>query len=505
MIPLLALSGVLLIGATALAVDLSLQTNNRRNLQVVTDAAGLAGARDLYTGANGTLAASDQANAVFNALSTIVTNMQWTSLPPNWANQQVASGCTNSPTKCDVKVTGLTIGGSTFSVEVDTPPLTGTNAGNTHYIQTIMHQTSKDFFAGVIGHVQDTQGAQSTAVHYPPGIPFGFALYTNTWGASGNAQEIIQGPVYANRYIAPQAAGQAGFCANPSAPGKDDGYIILGTPQSPETYDHVNNPGQIDINDPAGKIIGWQSPPCTTANTAGGVVQQTASSVNPINLPPTCPTITGANTTLTYNSTILACEANPTIQPPKMDPPPFSSTWKHITTPTTWTSAPASGSGVYEITHTSACSTPSCYDLDVNPPQNGAFTLNGYTFVLDADATIRFNGGVKNGPAVTLTPYNSGSGLPTDGRYVVYGASGSPVMSLKSADQDNSPSLLITSGTIYLPTGTVNSFQNGSLQDQGGQAIVGTWDVQSGNHPNPEITYNNANNSSNAEILSLVQ
>jgi len=74
MVPLIALASVLLIAATALAVDLSVQTNKRRDLQNVTDAAALAGARDLYS-SNGTLAgdgASSQAPsaAVSAALST---------------------------------------------------------------------------------------------------------------------------------------------------------------------------------------------------------------------------------------------------------------------------------------------------------------------------------------------------------------------------------------------------------------------------------------------------
>jgi hypothetical protein len=64
---------------------------------------------------------------------------------------------------------------------------------------------------------------------------------------------------------------------------------------------------------------------------------------------------------------------------------------------------------------------------------------------------------------------------------------------------------VITSGTIYIPTGTVQEINNGSLQIQAGQAVAANWDVTSGNHPNPEITYDSGSVAPEHEFLGLVQ
>ena len=47
MLILVAMLGIVIFGAAALAVDLSIQTHDRRTLQNWTDTAALAGARDL--------------------------------------------------------------------------------------------------------------------------------------------------------------------------------------------------------------------------------------------------------------------------------------------------------------------------------------------------------------------------------------------------------------------------------------------------------------------------
>jgi hypothetical protein len=374
-----------------------------------------------------------------------------------------------------------------------------------------MHQKSANFFAGVIGHTSDTQGSTSTAYHYPAGVPFGFALYSNTVVASGNQAEIVKGPVYVNRYIQPQSGGQSAFCANPSKTTAADGYILFGTPQKGDSgYDAKNNPGQADTPQDSNKDnpVQW-FPLCDTTNTSGGVVNQTGPLVDPSAPPESCPTISGTNTTLTYNLNIAACVANPVIQPPSMDPPPTP--WNVVGSlggnkGNVWSTLPSTP-GVYEVQHNANCLQKSgCYDLAITPSdKTGGFDLNGYTFVLDKDATIQFNGGLKTGPATTLTPYNGGTGKPTDGKYAIYAPSGSAFVNIDNQDGDGTPTLVITSGTIYIPTGTVQEINNGSLQIQAGQAVAANWDVTSGNHPNPEITYDSGSVAPEHEFLGLVQ
>lgn len=525
MVPLIALASVLLIAATALAVDLSVQTNKRRDLQNVTDSAALAGARDLYS-SNGTLGKSDQSNAVVNALSTIQTNMQWTSLPNNWPQQQESSngvGCTNASTECDVSITGLGISGSTFSITVNTPPTSGAHKNDTHYLDVQMHQTSSNYFAGVIGRGSDTQGAQSTAFHLPGQVPFGFALYSNTFVASGNAAEFVKGFVYANRFIQPQASGQAGFCAENSSTTADDGYALFGSPQKGDSsYNAKTDPGQADTSDPKASPVSWFLL-CNTTNTANGVVNQTGALVNPANATLLCPaTVSGVTASaLSFNTQIAACVANPPIQPPAEDPPPNPSSWTWVPTSTITkngvsfkTPADLGPPGVYVVQHFCTSNSGACDDITFAPTdKTGPADFAGYTFVLegpsgsaDNGGHIAFAGGLKTGAANVLTPYDGGTGLPTDGKYAVYAPSGSTgELDITNQDGDNSASLEITKGTIYMPAGTVSATNNGSIRIDAGQAIVGTWDVQSGNHPNPEITYDGGSVSPVKEFLGLVK
>jgi uncharacterized membrane protein len=83
---LAALMGIVIIGATALAVDLGVNTFNQRTLQNVTDAAALAGATDL--GAQPTSAQQQQ--AITNALLTIQKNKNF---PGGWTGASVAAAC----------------------------------------------------------------------------------------------------------------------------------------------------------------------------------------------------------------------------------------------------------------------------------------------------------------------------------------------------------------------------------------------------------------------------
>src|SRR5438445_9988282 len=83
MVPLLAIFAVGILGATALATDLSVTTHYKRSVQNVTDAAALAGAKLLpvspTTGFSG-----DQGKAMTAALQVVHNAYPWGGAIPNW-------------------------------------------------------------------------------------------------------------------------------------------------------------------------------------------------------------------------------------------------------------------------------------------------------------------------------------------------------------------------------------------------------------------------------------
>jgi hypothetical protein len=59
-------------------------------------------------------------------------------------------------------------------------------------------------------------------------------------------------------------------------------------------------------------------------------------------------------------------------------------------------------------------------------------------------------------------------------------------------------------GTVFLPGQTVNFSTNQAMEDVG-QIYCGDWQVQSGNHPNPVVTYDNGSSVFLAETLRLAE
>jgi hypothetical protein len=66
-------------------------------------------------------------------------------------------------------------------------------------------------------------------------------------------------------------------------------------------------------------------------------------------------------------------------------------------------------------------------------------------------------------------------------------------------------STLTSFGTAYLPGGSVHVDSNAYMDIASGQAIVNTWDVQSGFHQNPDIVYSGQNSAPQNEVVKLVQ
>src|SRR5581483_7142465 len=173
----------------------------------------------------------------------------------------------------------------------------------------------------------------------------------------------------------------------------------------------------------------------------------------------------------------------------------------------TVTTSPAAG--LYYVTHNPNCSAPNCTDVVIDghsapsncPAQYSAYTtcLLGVTFWLDKGATI----GVSNGAKVLISPYmppSDTSNDPNDGRFPIYAPAGSAA----GVYETNLQSVLVMTGTAYLPSGTMSVSSNATLGIEG-QAIVNAWSVQSGNHANPVINYDPSGTATQREVLQIVE
>lgn len=514
-----ALVSVLLLAAAALAIDLSLQTDQHLDLQNATDAAALVAARDLGQSNGGLANQADRNTAAIDALRVVYDHMGWGSAGTSWATSAVGSTCGNGTSGSDCHVTTVGPGSATnVSVQVDIPPKHARNSAYNEgatlgspwgYAEVAISETSRTNFGSSVGEQSVTGGAHSVGYHFPTGQPFGFALYSGTLVADGNNGEVIDGNVYAYRDIQPQSNGLAGFCAATDSSG-NEGHIVLGAPQSgtypnPDpaagaVYQYLVKPDEAD------KISHVNN--CST--NPAKAVQQTASLGS-------CGTLTvrGVSMTSTQDPNSLACMANPPVLAPNLQGP--SQTGNVVTedgsglanNQSVLTVTTPLASGMYYVKHNPNCNPPSCTDVTINgSAQNnctGSYTpsynvcLLGVTFWLDTGATI----GVSNGAKVLISPYmppNDTSLDPNDGLFPIYAPSGSGA----GVYETNTNTVLAMMGTLYMPSGSMNVTQNALLSLQG-QAVVQSWNVQSGNFSNPEITYDMKAVAKQREILQLVE
>lgn len=498
---IIALASVALLGATALAVDLSVDTHVKRNIQNATDAAALAGAHDLPA----TPAQSDRQTAAFDAMVTLYKDLGQ-SLPSATALKNAissAAGCTSAGTTCHVVVS---VG--SYSLTVNTPPQISTQFTGKSYLETYVTETTNNAFGRVIGQSTTTEAGRSVAYHFAGNQPFGFALYANHLVSTGNDGELISGNVYAGRDVDPQSGGKAGFCTD------SGGLIIFGSPQSGDSgYDGKNNPGQADVLPKSADVVN-QIGSCGSGGTANTT---SAGTVNETGTPGTCSNVvSGVQFSGSFNSTINACETSQLGSAPS-EPQPTLPTGSsncgavknaigHIqpgiyecdnTNGTTLKVDAPMDPGVYEIIKgtNNTCNPKNCYDVDFNGVTEN---LQGVTFVTEGQVSIGF----EKGATVTSTPSASctRTGLG-DCLYPIYAATGSS-SSLYVVDNNTSFS---ASGSLYMPNGSVNVDSNALLQISEGQAIVDSWNVQSGFHNNPTITYSAAFSAPLPELLRLVE
>ena len=518
MVPMVAIFGVVLLGATALATDLSITTHYKRSLQNVTDSAALAGARYLPI----TPALSDEQAATAAALAVVHNTFPWSAGGGSWASTLAQSGCAGA--QCSVTVcVGLTSasactasapvpsGMSPFVLTVNAPPLTAqvssfNSTSDTHRIEVVMHQSANGFFANFVGFGSDQDAAQSVAYHFAPNQPFPFALYSNTVIGDGNSAEVITGNVYASRYLAPQSSGHAAICST--------GYIVLGARQAPDSGyagDGQNNNSAVGPNaDPITNGV------ASCSSVGSGVVAETTNPQNSAGCQVAYPG-NASSSIISYDTPDAACEANPGITPPNVATVPNIPVYGLTTCGSSGLSGgvyqPAeykcsSGGtslsidhplapGIYEIDPT-----PGSSGCDVNIPSSSTVTaLTGVTFYLRAGAGICF--ALPSGTTLTQTPYNAGTGLGGDGRYDILSDNvGNPTITTSTTGGGSSSATWQLTGVIWLPTGSVNISNKDAIVDDG-QIIVNSWQDQSGDHPNPSVTYDSGYAPGQKELLQL--
>ncbi len=516
------LLSVLMLGGAALAVDLSLQTDHHLDLQNATDAAALVAARDLGVHNGGLANQADRNTAAIDALRVVYDHMGWGSSGTSWATGAVGSLCGNgvSGSNCHVTTTGAGTAGAGVSVEVDIPPR---NARNTAYdevlsapgtpwgyVEVDITETDRASFGASVGFTKEHTGAHSIGYHFPAGQPFGFALYSGTLVNGGNNGEVIDGNVYAYRDVQPQSNGQAGFCAATDSSG-NPGHIVLGSPQS----------GPYPSPDPAaGAAYQYQ----VTPNDADQIKHVSACSANPgKQVSQTAAlgdcgslTVQGVVMNTMQDSRSLACMANPPIAPPNLQAPALTGNVVTLdgsklgNNQSVLTVTSPLSPGIYDVKHNPNCSAPSCTDVVIDGHSatsncTGAYAsaysvcMIGVTFWLDQGATI----GVSNGAKVMLSPYLPAGDTsldPNDGYYSVYAPAGSAA----GIYETNVSTVLVMTGTLYMPSGSMNVSQNALLSIVG-QAVVQSWNVQSGNFTNPEITYDQQAVAKQREVLQLVE
>ena len=526
MVPLMALFFVVLIGAMAIATDLSISTHYKRNLQNITDAAALAGAKLLPIDPG----LSDEQAATSAALALVHNSFPWTPNGGGWADHLAASGCSGS--QCSVTVcagetsanppcsaTVTPPNGAKFVLTINAPPMTAlvqsyNSPSDPQYrdrIEVVMHQQSAAFFTGLFGSSLDQDGAQSVAYHFAAGQPFPFALYSRTVIGDGNSPEIIEGNVYADRYLAPQSNGQAAICAAPDPQG-NPGFIVLGSPQGTDPgygndgqyNNHAVRPGADPIKD---------NTDCTTVG-AGTV----GMSANPVDAAGCQAAYPGNNSGsgLVWDATDQACEGSPPIQPPSVAAPPNIPVYASTTCGAAGLSAGAYQPGDYRcpsgtsltVDHPMA---PGIYEIEAVSSSGCDVVMNSSTPAMLTGVTFYLKGGAgicvdpPSGTTITQTPYDAGTGQPGDGRYDVLSDNvGNPTITMNTAGGGSNSGTWAVDGVIWLPTGTVNISNKDALVDTG-QVIVNTWNDTSGFHPNPSVTYNASAVPPQSEVLQLAE
>ena len=263
-----ALMAVLLFGMLALAIDLSIQTNNRRTIQNAADYAALAGVINLKTPS--TPNASDQKQALADALASIGNNMGW---PANWSSSGVIASCGSG--FCETVTAFQPASGSpTFSVTVSTPPQDSTEYTGYGYEEVRISEQSQNQIAGIIGQPTNTVAGQAIAFYSGTAGPSAWALYSSTWIQMGNYPEVVYGDTYVGQGLlcqAKQCGGHSALCVltdSSGSPPVADAQLAFGAPQPPASPPSSWSTADLIVNYSA-TLADCTESTATTAGTTG--------------------------------------------------------------------------------------------------------------------------------------------------------------------------------------------------------------------------------------------
>ncbi|MFN2452229.1 MAG: Tad domain-containing protein [Candidatus Dormibacteria bacterium] len=506
MLLILALMAAVIFGGVALAVDLGVQTHHRRSLQNSSDMAALAAARDVP--GIGALAAAQQ-SAADDAVRSLKTQGIW-----GGGGTPANNGCGGRALGGYCFATSYTTADGSYSVNFSTPPLTPRNTSTippapgpnpapafqttyltANYVEVDLSLRSANAFGNFVGQPQGTAGSHSVAYHWGPGGSYGFALYAQTLVATGNQVEEVRGDVYIGTTYAPQSLGQAALCAEfvdgTAAPG---GHVVFGAPQLPGTAPLVN------YGAPPGPL---PPPPATSCPVGGGLIYAMAPSGSAASgAAAACPAGAGSN----WDPTVSLCVANPPIQPPTF-PEPAQRTGPTMQ-PAPCTINKSTSPGVYEVGGPGGCGSSLTVDFSSGD-------IKCVSLVLDAGATATLQGATQSSPQQPVAPASmtsfgdpscpanaNGEGAAAN-RSIVWAAPTAATI-LEDVASPGCCREYDLSGAVYMPSGTLRARKNAAIEITG-QSIVYTWDVQSGNHPNPVVTYAPGVNPTVPEVLRLVE
>lgn len=534
--PILAVFATVLIGASALAIDIGVNTHTKRSLQNVSDAAALTGARDLDTAP---VTQSERIQGAEEAIEVLHTRLQWPlsmgQTVVDYATQAVgaAAGCQAAGTSCSITLAPTT----SLQIVVNTPPRISTNTDHhtDMYFEVQVRQSSANGLGVTIGLGTSTETARSVAYHFAPNQSFGFALFAQENSDDSNHAENIVGNIYGGREVNAQSNGQASTCAN-------GGSIVLGSPQYPNPYPNPDPYSGLFQQFYTHAPVIQTSVTCPTSNGNGMVgqtqpegcanVQVDGVTMDTTNSYTDDTAITGSvSPTGSSVGNTKACIVDPPLSPPDLQAPPLPQTAQqrygcgggldsssHTYMPGLYTCGMTINAnlqpGIYEVQHnsslaadvtfgSSAVGTCNTYQQSLGLRTGTDICLHDVTFMLESGGSPSAGAIISlstNGRQVSITPYDSGSSDPNDGRFAVYAQTGTTAQVLNNAPQ----SLLAFQGTVYMPSGTMSSGSNGAFYVDG-QVIVYSYITHGGNHFAAEISYNGGLSAVQREVLRLVE
>src|SRR5258708_518178 len=203
MLVITALMAIVIVGAAALAVDLSTQRNSHRFQLNWGDTASISAVRECAS-------ACDAKKQVQDALQILLQNSPWSGTA-SWATPALP-GCSSST--CVLANYQGPTGFANYKFSISSPPSNPNNASyNTvHYVEVDVTQLLNTNFGGLIGAPTTTAVSHSIAYSAGPPGPLPYAFFSKTHAGSGNQQETISADTFLGDGDHPASSGLAGLC-----------------------------------------------------------------------------------------------------------------------------------------------------------------------------------------------------------------------------------------------------------------------------------------------------